>query len=224
MLELSLEELQSLSTSVKAKFLIKSDNPTSTDSADFEIRLKPNTSARPESPTSSKGESTPLTSDTPDLPSLIVYETSYANYPLILASGGIKRAGGQAQLVFHGIQVLEDGTEVRPQSDSDVYIYLDLKAILASDPKISWSKTETGSIVTAGDSVGTIPKSLWKKVVARRADIGVLYENGEVRKEIPIGLRGKGVKPGKKGVGKGKGKSLVSKDLKRSEDEESASD
>lgn len=50
----------------------------------------------------------------------------------------------------------------------------------------------------------------------------MLFEDGEVRKEIPIGLRGKGVKPGKKGVGKGKGKGF--KDLKKSEDEESASE
>lgn len=54
-----------------------------------------------------------------------------------------------------------------------------------------------------------IPSSLWKRAVARRGDLGVLYEDGVVRKEVPVGLRGKGAKAKKgKGVlksGKGAG-------------------
>lgn len=62
-----------------------------------------------------------------------------------------------------------------------------------------------------------IRKSVWKKVVARRADIGVLFENGVVRKEVPVGLRGKGSK-GKKG-GRGKGNTWNQEMKERSEDE-----
>ena len=76
-------------------------------------------------------------------------------------------------------------------------------------------------MVTEGDVKGFISKAFWKKVVARRTDIGTLYENGKVRKEVPIGLRGKGAKPKKGGKGRGKG----IKEMKaRSEDEESTSD
>jgi len=93
---------------------------------------------------------------------------------------------------------------------------------MEGDEKITWSRTESGNVISEGDANGVIEKKYWKKAVARRADIGVLFENGEVRKEVPIGLRGKGVK-GKRGGGKGKGKSL--KEMKaRSEDEGSASD
>jgi 2'-phosphotransferase len=229
-LQVTFPELQSLvsSPASKSKFAIKSSDPTSdedsaeADPSNYLIRIKPS-STRPESPTSSKGgELTVLTSTTPDLPDLIVYETSYPNYPLILQSGGIKRAGGQAQLQFASIKVQEDGTEVRPTSDADVYIYIDVRAVLNDNEKITWSRTESGNIVTEGDNTGSIPKKYWKKAVARRADIGVLFEHGEVRKEIPVGLRGKGVK-GKRGGGKGKGRGL--KELKsRSEDDESASD
>jgi len=141
---------------------------------------------------------------------------------LILASGGIKRAGGQPHLQFSSIQIQEDGTEVRPASDADVSITIDIRAIIETDEKITWSRTESGNVISEGDANGVIEKKYWKKAVARRADIGVLFENGEVRKEVPIGLRGKGVK-GKRGGGKGKGKSL--KEMKaRSEDEGSASD
>lgn len=36
--------------------------------------------------------------------------------------------------------------------------------------------------------------------MARRGDLGVLFEDGAVRKEVPFGLRGKGAKA-KKGKG-----------------------
>lgn len=62
-----------------------------------------------------------------------------------------------------------------------------------------------------------IRKSVWKKVVARRPDIGVLFENGVVRKEVPVGLRGKGGN-GKKG-GRGKGNKWNQEMKERSEDE-----
>jgi len=119
--------------------------------------------------------------------------------------------------------VQEDGTENRPSGDADVYIYIDVKAVMSDTDSISWSRTESGNVVTEGDKTGAILKKYWKKAVARRADIGVLFEHGEVRKEIPVGLRGKGVK-GKRGGGKGKGRGLKELKARSSEDEESASD
>lgn len=147
-----------------------------------------------------------------------MYESSYANYPLILASGGIKRAGGQAHLQFSSIKVDEDGVEVKAASDADVSIYIDLRAVMEANPTLVWARTEAGNVVTEGDAEGGLEKKYWKKAVARRGDIGVLFEDGEVRKEIPIGLRGKGVK-GKKGGGKGKGKEWKEMKARTSEDE-----
>ncbi|KAJ5041165.1 uncharacterized protein L3040_005716 [Drepanopeziza brunnea f. sp. 'multigermtubi'] len=180
--------------------------------------------AGPASPTSATTPKyTPISLTTEDLPDFVVYETSYPNYPLILASGGIKRAGGQDLLQFATIVVQEDGSEVRaPKSDADVSIHINLRQVMEAEPKIRWARTDAGTVVTAGDVDGGIAKVNWKKVVARRPDIGVLYENGEVRKEIPIGLRGKGAKP-KKG-GKGKGKGAVKEMKARSDDEDTASD
>jgi 2'-phosphotransferase len=103
-----------------------------------------------------------------------------------------------------------------------VSIYIDLRAAIEQDPKITWSRSESGAVVTEGDAKGIIAKTFWKKVVARRADIGVLFEDGEVRKEVPIGLRGKNAKP-KKG-GKGANSKKIKEMKARSEDEESTSD
>ena len=105
---------------------------------------------------------------------------------------------------FSSIKISEDGTEVKTSSEADVSIYIDLRSAMEQDGKITWSRNESGAVVTEGDANGVISKAFWKKVVARRADIGVLFENGEVRKEVPIGLRGKGAKPKKGGKGRGK--------------------
>ena len=75
-------------------------------------------------------------------------------------------------------------------------VWINLKSAMEANPSITWQRTESGAIVTSDE----VPKSLWKKAVARRPDIGLLFEDGEVRKEVPASLRGKGAKGrGKKG-------------------------
>jgi 2'-phosphotransferase len=225
-LQVTFAELQALvsSPSSKSRFAMKLQpeaEEDSSDASDFVIRVNP-IQAPQSTSTPAASILTPLTTESEDLPDLIVYETSYANYPLILGSGGIKRAGGQVHLQFSSIKVQEDGTEVRASSDADVSIYIDLRAVMESNDEIKWARAENGNVVTQGDVNGSIEKKYWKRAVGRRADIGVLFENGEVRKEVPIGLRGKGVK-GKRGGGKGKGRGL--KEMKaRSEDESTGSD
>jgi 2'-phosphotransferase len=224
-LQVTFSELQALivSPASKSRFSLKIDPSAerdSTDPSDYVVRTNSTQVTTSSAPSAAK--ITPLTATTEDLPDLIVYETSYANYPLILASGGIKRAGGQAQLQFASIILQEDGTEARLTGDVDVSIYIDLRAVMEANEKILWSRLENGNIITEGDHTGSIEKKYWKKAVARRADIGVLFEAGEVRKEVPIGLRGKGVK-GKRGGGKGKGRGL--KEMKaQSEDEGTGSE
>lgn len=80
-------------------------------------------------------------------------------------------------------------------------IWIHLPSALVAHPEIVWQRTETGSVVTADE----VPASLWKRAVARRGDLGVLYEDGVVRKEVPVGLRGRGAKARKgRGVLKSK--------------------
>jgi len=221
-IQVSFSELQSLissPTSNKSRFSIRLNPSTENvedsdlDASDYQMRLTPSMQT-PSTPTTTTATLTPLTTASEDLPELIVYETSYANYPLILASGGIKRAGGQALLSFSCTET------TTPSPDADVSIYINLRSAMEADSKISWSMTESGNVTTEGDKMGVVSKQFWKKVIARRADIGVLFEDGEVRKEVPVGLRGKGVK-GKKGKG-GKGMGRVMKEVKAGSDEESS--
>ncbi|KAF7898286.1 hypothetical protein EAF00_004732 [Botryotinia globosa] len=231
-LDLSLLELRNIIQSpAKSRFTIKSIFSSENESespSNYLIRL--DTSSTPTTITSTNISSISLqllTTSTVDLPDLVVYETSYANYPLIFASGGIKKAGGQAYLAFSSIFVSFDGTETRTSSstskdDADIYIYISLKSALESHPEIKWYKNGNGGILSEGNDEGVVSKHVWKKVVARRADIGILFENGVVKKEVPVGLRGKGVK-GKKG-GRGKGNTWNKEMKERSEDETESSE
>ena len=220
-LTVTFPELQALiaSPASKSRFALKSNVPASTDPSDFLLRLNPTAAPRPISPTTAK--LTPLSTTTEDLPDLIVYESSYPNYPLILASGGIKRAGGQLHLQFAPISADDDDTN--PASKADVSIYINLREVMEAEPIITWSRTESGSIVTEGNAEGVLEKKHWQKAVARRADIGVLFADGQVKKEVPIGLRGKNVK-GKRGGGKGKGREAKENVKARSDDDGTGSD
>lgn len=212
-LQVTFPELLGVISSSKSRVSIKASPEADDTEVDMEpkaidylIRQDAPASKEPGSPSTASANNahvlTPLSEISEDLPDLIVYETSYANYPLILASGGIKRAGGQSHLSFHTISVSEDGTETRAKpASADVSIYINLREAMAAGPSIQWAKNEKGDVLTSGDVDGVIPKAFWSKAVARRADIGVLYENGVVKKEVPLGLRGKGAKL-KKGKGR----------------------
>ncbi|ESZ98476.1 hypothetical protein SBOR_1138 [Sclerotinia borealis F-4128] len=228
-LDLSLLELRKVieSPSSKSRFTLRPISSHGTESespSDYLIRFSTPSTPTTINPSNLSAISLErLNPSTADLPDLVVYETSYANYPLILASGGIRKAGGQAHLSFASIAISSDDTEARTsistsKEDADVSIYISLKFAMDLNPQIKWYRNSNGGIVSAGDESGIIDKTVWKKVIARRADIGVLFEDGVAKKEIPVGLRGKGVK-GKKG-GKGKGNGWNSKDMReRSEDE-----
>jgi len=144
-----------------------------------------------------------LTVDSPDLPEFVIYETSYQRYPLLLALGAITRApGGTEYRTFAPVTVDEDGNESRQNPGAgeaaEVSVWIHLRTALQAEPSITWQRSDSGAIITAND----VPKSLWKKAIARRPEIGILFENGEVRKEVPGNLRGKGAK-GKARKGKG---------------------
>ncbi|KAJ4286622.1 hypothetical protein N0V88_007911 [Collariella sp. IMI 366227] len=144
-----------------------------------------------------------LASETPDLPEFVIYETSYQRYPLLVALGAITRAPGSSQYrTFVPVMVSEDGIESRQSpvmgEAADVSVWIHLPTALQTEPAISWHLSDTGMIITADN----VPKRLWAKAVARRPDLGILFEDGQVRKDVPAGLRRKGSK-GKARNGKG---------------------
>ncbi|KAH6651407.1 hypothetical protein F5144DRAFT_544324 [Chaetomium tenue] len=135
-----------------------------------------------------------LTTESPNIPEFVVYETSYQRYPLILALGAITRApGGSEYRTFVPVTVDDEGNESRqsPAGEAaEVSVWVHLRTALQAEPSITWYRSDSGTIITTDD----VPKNLWKKAIARRPDIGIVFEDGETRKEIPVNLRGKGSK------------------------------
>ncbi|KAK3328714.1 hypothetical protein B0H66DRAFT_539210 [Apodospora peruviana] len=201
-LEVDLDDIQRVvANATKTRFSLRQTPETEADDpASWEIRRITNRDSisgpTPVGPA--------ITIESGDLPDFIVYETSYQRYPLILSSGAITRAPtGTQYLSFQPVTVAGDGTESSRNcftgsgsETAEVSIWIHLRSALYAEPKISWHRTDSGAIITADE----VPKSLWKKALARRPDIGLLFEDGEVRKEIPASLRGRGAKGrGKKG-------------------------
>lgn len=139
-----------------------------------------------------------LTAESDDLPDLVIYATTYTTYAHISSSGALKNTGG-GNVSF--------STSLPDESDSkaEVLFYIDLRLALANSP-LEWYINETGTSITVAGGK-SVPKAFWKKVVGRKGDVGTLWEEGEVVRDVPIGVRGKKVGGGKELKGRnGRGK------------------
>ena len=146
------------------------------------------------------------------LPEFIAYETTYQAWPLILASGCIKKKAGSPEQTFTPVAPTITTERATASDTAEVTIWIDLRAAVKAAPEIQWRRSEKGDIATSAEEV---PKALWKKVIARRSDVGVVFEDGEVRREVPEALRKGAKNRGKKAKSEG---SLRS----RAEDEDSS--
>ncbi|KAI1083960.1 putative tRNA 2'-phosphotransferase 1 [Whalleya microplaca] len=223
-LGITLAHIRHAATSSKARFTLRQEPGSDAEAAEsWRVRRDSKRDSLPQAAPVLEGE--PLKADSENLPEYVVYETSYQTYPLVLASGGIERPDGASHLSFQPVTVgTTDGAEVRHSraTNADVSIWIHLKTAMEQAPELAWQYTTSGRIVTLGDEV---PKNLWKKVVARRPDLGVLFEDGEVRKEVPEGLRGKGAKgKGKKGKRSLKQEGRVDSESDSVDDVEEAAD
>ncbi|KAK8087864.1 hypothetical protein PG997_002825 [Apiospora hydei] len=179
-LRVDLEGVQQAAASIRARFTLRQKPDTDVKRADS-YQVRQN------------GKRTSLQApDSDNLPEYAVYETTYQAYPLILAFGSIKRADGATHSPFSAVNT----------SDAEVSIWVHLRTAMEQAPEITWQFTSTGGLVTSEEPL--------EKAVGRRQDVGLLLEDGEVRKEVPGYLRGKG----------GKGKAKKGKGMLRQEGQE----
>ncbi|KAI1820184.1 putative tRNA 2'-phosphotransferase 1 [Xylaria intraflava] len=214
-LGITLNNIRHAASSSKARFILRQKPESDAEKAEsYQIRRN---SKRDSAPQALIPEGEPLKAESENLPEYIVYETTYQNYPLVVASGSIRRAEGASNLSF--LPVAAATATSRP-SKADVSIWIHLRSAMEQAPGLKWQFTTSGRIVAIAEEV---PQSLWKKAVARRPDIGLLFEDGVVHKEIPEALRGRGAK-GKAKKGKGmlrqEGQGRASSESESVEDED----
>lgn len=152
----------------------------------------------------------PITIEAGNVPDIVVHGTYYAFYQAIVETRGLKKMGRNHIHFSTGLPEDKKGVISGMRSDAELLIYVDIEKSL-QDGGVLWWISENGVVLTEGDENGVLPTKYWKKVVGRRQDVGVLWEDGVQLADLPQSLRnrkapmGKGIR-GKRESEKPKGK------------------
>ena len=199
----------------------ESQQPASNDPSDYLIRANQGHSIAVES----DGLLTPVSES--DIPEIVVHGTTHGAWPLIVATGGLKRMTRTHVHFASGlpagfeslsgkpdetlsVSTVGDGTEKKTaapvisgmRNSSSLLVFLDIRKAMAAGLKF-W-KSENGVILSEGDEEGVISLQFFKRVEDRIGGMGTLVEDGVVLKEAPEAWTKKGTgRRGGRGGGSG---------------------
>jgi len=169
----------------------------------------------------------PLSPDHPEFPEKLVHGTFYPGYEGIVAGGGLKRVA-RTHIHLSPFEKWQAGGVVSGmRKDAEAVVVVDARR---ANGKMKFWRSVNGVVLTEGDEHGMLGLEFVEKVVDLKNDLGTLWENGKIMRELPEELRGKqaprGKRPvqGKKGQtraekpssnGKGKGSPKSGKDMEK---------
>ncbi|KAA8905730.1 phosphotransferase 1 [Sphaerosporella brunnea] len=164
-----------------------------------------------------------------DFPQQIIHGTFYAFYPLIVASGGLKRMGrthihlsplaayrefnsradpsGSAPNESDHRRPARGGKNKQQEAlsgmrrDAEVVFIIDARRAAEHGGCKFW-RSANGVILTEGNADGVLGMDYVERVEDRRG-LGVLWEGGKVVKELPVGLKNRMPPRGKEFVVRG---------------------
>ncbi|KAK6950334.1 hypothetical protein Daesc_008660 [Daldinia eschscholtzii] len=223
------EEIRaSVADNAKQRFAMKPKDPetttssSSTDPAAWLIRANQGHSIA----LAEEALHTPVTLEAGNVPPVVVHGTYFAFWPLIEASGGLKRMGRQH--VHFGTGLLpEDGSENTDgsakevvsgmRSDAELLVFADVEKSLRDEGSgIKWWISANGVVLTDGNEDGIVPLKYIKEVRGRKQGVGVLWKDGEKVADLPPGIvarppvgkgrGGGGGRGGRGGRGRGRGR------------------
>ncbi|KAK3985937.1 KptA family-domain-containing protein [Cladorrhinum sp. PSN332] len=141
------------------------------------------------------------------VPEMVVHGTYFAFWPKIVESGGLKPMGRNHVHFSIGLPEDKEGVISGMRKDAEVLVYVDVeKSLKEGDGGMKWWMSENGVVLTEGDKDGLVPTGLFKEVVGRRQDVGVLMRDGEEVAYLPEGLKIKApMGKGRGGRGGGRG-------------------
>jgi 2'-phosphotransferase len=179
-------------------------DPSSEEPSEWVIRANQGHSIVMES----SGLLKPITVEADNVPDIVVHGTFFAFYQPIVDSGGLKKMNRNHIHFSTGLPEEKQGVISGMRGDAEILIYVDIRKSL-EDGGILWWISENGVVLTEGDENGVLSTKYWKKVIGRRENIGVLWEEGKQVGQLPEDLRnrkapiGKGPKGPKKGRDRG---------------------
>ncbi|KAH6897050.1 KptA family-domain-containing protein [Thelonectria olida] len=203
--KVTLEEIQAAVTSSdKQRFSLKPNpetNPslstTSVNPADYLIRANQGHSIKLDSAAHLEA----ITLADANVPPRVLHGTYFYFWPKIVESGGLKSMGRNHVHCSTGTP--EEGVVSGMRRDAELVIEVDVEASLHDGVK--WWRSDNGVLLTEGDEQGGgLSSRYFKKVTGRQRDVGVLWQDGEWRADLPTGLKLR-PPPGKGGTGGGRG-------------------
>jgi len=143
----------------------------------------------------------PITLKLNNVPATVIHGTYYAFYPMIASSGGLKPMGRNHVHFSTGLPEEADGVISGMRNDAEVLFYIDVQKSLEDNAALWWI-SDNGVVLTEGGENGMVESKYWKKVVGRRQDVGVLWENGAKVAELPHSVKNRKAPIGKSPRGK----------------------
>lgn len=131
----------------------------------------------------------PLTLEADNIPEIVVHGTYFAYYPLILASGGLKKMTRNHVHFSTGLPEDKAGVISGMRKDAELLVYVDVKKSIEEE-KLLWWISDNGVVLTEGNEDGIVPTKYWKKVEGRKLDVGVLFADGEEIASLPDSVKG----------------------------------
>lgn len=170
------------------------NEPVSNDPADYLIRANQGHSIVLSS------ESLQLTSILPDELPVAVHGTFYPAYEAILESGYLSR---MSRNHIH-LQAAETTVISGMRADAEVLVFVDVARAVEEGGLKFW-RSANEVVLTEGDGEGRLDLEYVQRIVDRRNGLGVLWQGGEVVRELPAHLKGRKLPMGKRGRGGGRG-------------------
>lgn len=150
-----------------------------------------------------QGHSIPLSSEslqlTPLLPQdlpIAVHGTFYPSYEAILASGYLSR---MTRNHIH-FATAESGVVSGIRHNAEVLMFVDIRRAVEEGGLKFWMSAN-GVVLTEGDAEGKLGLEYVTKIVDKKGQLGVLWQDGEVVTELPAWLRGRKIQVAKRGRG-----------------------
>lgn len=170
---------------------------TSTDPSHWLIRANQGHSIKIES----ASLLTPITIEAGNIPDTVVHGTYYAFYAPIVASGGLQSMGRNHIHFSTGLPEDAGGVISGMRQDAEILFYVDVRRSL-EDGAAEWWLSDNGVVLTEGGPDGRVASKYWKRVIGRRQDIGVLWEDGVKVDDLPQTVASRKAPSGKGPKGK----------------------
>ena len=138
-----------------------------------------------------------------NIPPRVVHGTYFAFWDDIIKTGGLKPMGRNHVHCSTGTP--EEGVTSGMRKDAELLIEIDLQRSVEQGG-LKWWRSDNGVLLTEGGGDGIIKKEWFKKVEGRKGNVGVLWEDGQWKRDLPEGLHirvpmGKGGRGGRGGGG-----------------------